>query len=76
MTKEIKRVIDHIMTVSQRIIARELPLISEVIRRVNVWIGGIDYRATKSKNADELHEYDRQKVDELKKSLEDINKGA
>lgn len=74
MTKEIKRVIDHILSVSQRTIQRELPLVSEVIRRINAWIWNLDYRAVRKMDEAARQEYDEAKLSELKAEIEAVNK--
>ena len=74
MTKEIKRVIDHVLTVSQRMIQRELPLVSDAIRKVNAWIWDIDYRAARKMADDAREAYDKEKVEDLKAMIEDVKK--
>jgi hypothetical protein len=74
MTKEIKRVINHILEVSQRTIQRELPMVSEAIRRINAWIWAIDYRAAHKMDVDAREEYDAEKIAELKEEIRQIKK--
>jgi hypothetical protein len=75
MTKDIKRVIEHILNVSQRMIVRELPLISEAIRKINAWILGIDYREVRRMDKENRESYDTAKVKELEEGISKITKG-
>lgn len=74
MTKEVKRVINHIMEVSQRMVQRELPMVSEAIRRINAWIWNIDYRAARKMEIDARDAYDAEKIAELKREIGRIKK--
>lgn len=76
MTKEIRRIIKHVLEVSERMVVRELPKISAAIRAFNNWINGIDYRKARQMEADPRKTYDRDKVTELEEEISKINKEA
>lgn len=65
MTKEIKKVISHMLEISERMLAKDTPILSKVVGVVHKWLLSIDMKYVRSLPSEDKKAYEWEMVQRL-----------